>query len=126
MKKYAAIFLGIVIILVFIYAKSSVPDKKEQSAATKTYEESLILLTEKGFEPSEMTIKAGTAARWRNNTLSDASVNSDDYPTNKIFPGLNLGKFRTEQTLVYIFTKAGIYKYHDHLHPSRKGTIIVK
>jgi hypothetical protein len=89
-------------------------------------EESLVLLSDSGFAPKEITIKIGMAVRWRNGTSTEASVNSDNYPTNRLYPEINLGRFKTGQTLVHIFTKAGTYTYHNQLDSSETGTVIVK
>jgi hypothetical protein len=89
-------------------------------------EESLVLLSDGGFAPKEITIKTGMAVRWRNGMNTEASINSDNYPTNRLYPELNLGRFKTGQTLVHIFTKAGTYTYHNQMNKDQTGTVIVK
>ena len=86
----------------------------------------VVTLTKDGFAPSSITIKTGTLIQWINKSGQDASVNSDDHPTHKLYPSLNLGIFPNESGVSLIFDKSGTYKYHDHLHPERNGTIIVE
>lgn len=86
-----------------------------------------IKLTNSGFVPSKIIINKGTAVTWTNESSSDnASVSSDDYPTNTKFPELNLGKFAIGTSLAHIFTTAGTYTYHNQFNPTDTGTIIVE
>jgi plastocyanin len=89
-------------------------------------QENVITLSKSGFSPDTITIKTDTAVRWKNAKGEDASVNSDDHPTNKKYPFLNLGKFKDGQTLVYIFKNKGTFTYHNYFNPDEKGTIIVE
>lgn len=85
-----------------------------------------VTLTRDGFKPQTVTLAVGGAVRWSNQSGSNnASVNSDDYPTNRLFPELNLGKFSAGSTLVHIFTHAGTYTYHNQFSHTQTGTIIV-
>ena len=86
-----------------------------------------VTLTKNGFTPSKIEIHKGTAVRWINNSGTDnASVNSDDYPTNQRWPELNLGKFNNGAGLAHIFTSTGTYTYHNQFKPKQKGTIVVE
>lgn len=88
-------------------------------------EENLVLLTSEGFVPKETKIRVNSAVRWRNNLDADASVNSDNYPTNRLYTELNLGLFKSDQTIIHIFKKPGVYTYHDQFHPENKGSVTV-
>lgn len=136
----------IVIILVAILAggvffyikKRSTPapqvqiPKIETTTAPTTAQENpvatqnLVTLTTDGYSPQTLTIKVGTTVTWLNNSGDVATVSSDPHPTHTDFPALNLGKFSNGQKLTLTFDKAGTYKYHNHLNPSQKGTIIVQ
>lgn len=116
---FVAVILGMV-----IWNRRKVQPKVLSENAV--VEEVRVVLRDDGFDPADVTIKAGTAVRWVNNTSSaQASINSDDYPDNKLYPELNLGKFQKDQSLVHIFNTAGTYTYHDHFNPDRKGTVKV-
>lgn len=86
-----------------------------------------VILTDNGFSPSEITIKKGTAVQWENDSSSaSASVNSDEYPTNKLYPGLNLGKFNKGSTIIHVFTSSGNFTYHNQFNPQQTGKISVE
>lgn len=83
-------------------------------------------LTENGFEPSEVTVKKGSAVRWVNTTGEDGTVNSADHPNHQKYRPLNLGVFAPDQTLVLIFNDVGEYEYHNHFSPENTGKVIVE
>lgn len=85
-----------------------------------------VSLTDDGFVPSEITVNAGEAVVWTNNTKEDASLNSDDHPTHKKYPLLNRGTFAPGGTVQVIFNEQGTHTYHDHFNPSKQGSVIVK
>lgn len=82
--------------------------------------------TANGFTPPTVTIKSGMAIIWINQSDKTATINSDDHPTNRKFPELNLGRFAKAESLTHTFMKPGTYTYHNHLTPSQKGTVIVQ
>jgi plastocyanin len=74
------------------------------------------------FDPSSLTVKTGTEVTWTNldsvqhtvvsDTGSLAAFSSDPLPTGASYR--------------FTFTKPGTYTYHCSIHPSMKGTVIVK
>jgi plastocyanin len=88
--------------------------------------ETNITLTQSGFAPQTVTIKAGEKVVWTNNSGDVATVNSSKHPTHQDYPPLNLGQFQDGQKLELVFDKPGTYMYHDHLHPTRFGKIVVE
>jgi plastocyanin len=84
-----------------------------------------VTLNKDGFSPNEVTIKVGSAIRWKNVSGAKQTVNSDNYPTNQLHKELNFGFFTNNSTVVYIFKKPGTYGYHNQLQPTQKGKIVV-
>lgn len=84
-----------------------------------------VTLDKNGFSPSVVTIKVGSAVRWRNMSGDKQTVNSNDYPNNQLHRELNFGVFNNDSSVVYKFTKEGIYGYHNQFKPEQKGEIIV-
>jgi len=131
-KKYLGI-LGILVILlvsILIIEKhiSLYPTPTKTAPTNKRAplpKEVTITLTKNGFTPSQVTINIGSAVRWKNKSGAQETVNSDNYPTNQLHKELNFGVFSNNSSVVYTFTKPGTYGYHNQLHPSQHGKIIV-
>lgn len=136
------ILIGIIAILVVIGAAIVMTTKTNTTATppgntqiqTPTQSQTIpptvtrsdITLTKDGFSPQTLTIKVGTVVTWINASGAKASVNSAQHPTHQVYPSLNLGEFGDGSSVQLIFDKAGSYKYHDHFHPERTGTVIVE
>lgn len=128
------IVLGIFLLslLVFIVA----PKQEQQvnySKNTTATEQKLgkitiinIILTPKGFEPQEITIKKNDVIVWTNKSGKRASVNSAEYPTHRLFPVLNLGIFEDGQSVQTRILRSGEFRYVNHYIPQQTGTITVK
>lgn len=128
-KIYLIALLGVLLIgavvIGIIRARKIEEDKlKALNRDPKVF---VIVLTDKGFEPQNLTIAKGQGIRWLNRqTSGKASVNSDPFPKNTDHPELNLGQFAIGQSLVHVFDDVGEFKYHDHFQPKFTGTIEVK
>ncbi len=106
---------------------SSSPSASQAPSGSVMKEETnTITVTETGFTPPTITIKAGTKVTWMNKSGGVANVSSDFHPTHTIYPKLNLGRFDNGTTVSLVFDTAGTYKYHDHLTPSKTGTVVVE
>ena len=70
------------------------------------------------FNPSELTVSAGTTVTWTNNQGVTHTVTFDD--------GSSDMKIEAGQTVEKTFNTAGEYPYHCAIHPSMKGKVIIK
>ena len=77
------------------------------------------------FEPSTLTVKAGTTVTWTNQDSTSHQVASNPHPAHTDLPGLDSGTLSQGQTYSFTFTTKGTFGYHCHLHPSMQGTIVV-
>lgn len=90
-------------------------------AAGKTVE-----YTQNGFVPSSVTIKSGETVTWTNKDTGDLWVASGPHPIHTDYPGFDALKGSpTGGTYSFTFTKVGTWKYHNHLKPGVKGTVVV-
>ena len=89
-------------------------------------QEAAVTITSSGFEPAITNIKVGEKVVWTNKSGDAATVNSYAHPTHLIYPRLNLNDVPVNGSVSLVFDTAGTYKYHDHLNPSRTGTVEVK
>ena len=123
--------VGIVVyglIYYFLIAKKggNVYNVPSVTPSTTAIVQDTVTLTADGFSPATFTVKAGTKVTWTNSSGTNVTVNSNPHPTHTDYDPLNLGSFKDGETLSLIFDKPGTYKYHDHLNPSRFGTIVVE
>jgi len=95
-------------------------------SASPMAEAGSVTVTNDGFSPKTLTIKAGTKVVWTNKSDKTANVSSDNHPTHLLYPFLNLGSFGVGSSVEVVVEKAGTYTYHNHLNPNQKGTIIAE
>lgn len=137
MNKIFIILLVIVIVVLGGFAllkenrpKTNIPVKIVETSGIPTTAPPIKLnkvnLTVQGFEPSNLTIKVGQSVSWVNQTSKNGSVNSEDHPTHRLYPFLNLGAFPASSAVQAKFESKGTFKYHNHFIPSQKGTIVVE
>lgn len=74
------------------------------------------------FTPSQITVQKGGTVTWTNND-SVAHTVVDDLSD---VGGPNSGDIAPGQAYSFTFTKTGSFQYHDRLHTSMRGTIVVK
>ena len=93
------------------------------------------------FQPSELKIRKGDVVTWVNDTADrGAWPASAVHPTHTAYPGSAIGKCRTPERkrifdacgalgngeqYSFTFVIPGAWNYHDHLHPSVRGRVVV-
>ncbi len=83
-------------------------------------------LEDEGFTPKEITVKTGTRVIWINKSAKAGTVSSDDHPTHRLYPFLNLGEFAPDSSVQVVFDNAGTYTYHNHYNATSTGTVTVE
>jgi plastocyanin len=136
--KLAVIFVVAVVVLIAGYFVLNVVTKKNPSqnptvqnvnntkASVKYIPAQTITLTNLGFQPQTLTIKSGARIVWVNKSGVVGSVNSDNYPTNLLYPFLNFGQFNNGSSFSTVFQKPGTYTYYNFSNQTQKGKIIVE
>lgn len=105
----------------FIYSEPH-PNFFDASQVSAT--DTVIKITAQGFEPAETTIQKGQKVTWVNSSGADAWPASNPHPTHTGYPGFDPQlPMKTGQAWSFIFDKTGDWGYHDHLNPSRRGTV---
>jgi plastocyanin len=86
-----------------------------------------VRITEDGFQPQTLKVKAGTTIVWTNDDTEPHRVAANPYPSHKSLPELDSKTgFDTKGTYRFTFNKPGTFGYHDELNPGNNGTIIVE
>jgi plastocyanin len=74
------------------------------------------------FTPSQITVAKGGTVTWTNNDTTAHKV-VDDLSN---VGGPNSGDIAPGATYSFTFNKTGSFQYHCSIHPSMRGTIVVK
>ena len=96
---------------------SSTSSNSNQTAATGNIDIKNMM-----FTPSQISVAKGGTVTWTNND-STAHTVTDDLSN---VGGPASGNIQPGSTYSYTFDKAGSYQYHCSIHPSMRGTIVVK
>lgn len=74
------------------------------------------------FQPSSLTITAGTTVVWMDNSDAPHTVTSDPNAPSAFNTTSNV---TTGKTFALVFNTPGTYDYHCNIHPGMKATITV-
>jgi plastocyanin len=72
-----------------------------------------------GFNPTTLTIRAGSTVIWKNVSSVPHTVTSDDGQT------FDSGNIAVGGTFHFTFKNAGTYAYHCNIHPYMRAAIVV-
>lgn len=88
-------------------------------AAPATSATTTVQIRRAGFVPATVTINQDDSVVWRNRDTIDHQVvaNGGQFASPILDPG---------ESYTFTFRNAGTYRYHDGLHPTRRGTITVR
>ena len=88
--------------------------------------EHIVELTEKGFLPNEITIRKGDTVKFTTSRAKPFWPASNLHPTHEIFPEFDhKTPISPDESWSFKFEKAGIWKYHDHIHANFTGKVVV-
>jgi plastocyanin len=86
----------------------------------------IVLRTENGFEPAELTIKKGETVVFRPTMNELYWPASNLHPSHLVYPEFDpLRPVEPTQDWAFTFDKVGEWKYHDHLAPYFTGVVTV-
>lgn len=86
----------------------------------------VVVYTAQGFSPATTTIKKGTTVLFKNNSNNAFWPASNNHPNHNIYPDFDAKHpIIPGQNFTFTFTKDGEWPYHNHLHSTQGGIIIV-
>lgn len=92
----------------------------KKAAVTVTY-------TDSGFSPASVSVKVGDTVEWLNQGTKQMWVASAPHPQHTDYPGFDqLASTGKGTTYSFTFTKAGTWKYHNHVNVKDFGSVVVK
>lgn len=119
-----AVFVGMVVILLGLAAFAWF--SKQRTPPTKAFSSARIVLSENGFEPSEVTIKKGGTVTFTNTTERPFWPASNLHPTHGIYPEFDpLRPLKPDEEWSFTFDRIGAHNFHDHIRAYFFGKIYV-
>lgn len=82
--------------------------------------------TDSGFSPKSITVKAGAAVTFMNNSNAQIELDSDPHPQHTSFSAFNAHMLPPGKSFSFTFTTPMTLRYHNHLNASNTGTVIVQ
>ncbi len=131
--------LGAIAIIIIVGAVYSFSSPKKESLvtamdkgttvapATKGQVTATIFYTNQGFSPATIEVAGGTKVIFTNQSDEPMWVASATHPAHQILPSFDgLEGIPNGSSYEYTFSKAGAWRYHDHLNPAMRGLVTVK
>jgi len=143
MKNVIVIVIVIVIILggVWYISSNNTQEPGNQVSPAGNLVSNVVTIASSGFSPSSLTVQKGETITFKNESSQPAWPASAIHPTHTVYPGSSIAKCGTTgeagifdackgllkgEAWSFQFDIPGTWKYHDHLNPSRNGTIVVQ
>jgi len=104
------LFLGIAAVTALVFVAP---------AATASTATATVNIKRGGFSPASVTINANDSVTWKNTDTIDHQVVANGGS----FASAILG---AGKTYTHTFRNGGTFRYHDGLHPTLRGTVVVK
>jgi plastocyanin len=124
---------GVVLLLIVLLAVVSLANHhkspKPATATTVTtpaVQLAHVQLTATGFVPATITIPKGVTLDWQVSDTASHIIASDPFPQDNSLPALKSHQLTQGASYHYRFTSPGTYSYHDDLHPTLNGVVVVK
>lgn len=129
----AAIVGGLVILVAgatfLLYPMTDRKTVKTDSTAQTTSESPLnsitIVFTDSGFERSSYSARKGQTVTVKNQSSSELEFASDEHPTHRQQPELNIAATAPGESTTFTPTKTGAWGFHDHIRSQFTGELIV-
>lgn len=109
-------------------AASDTTDSADSTATESTdgtAETATITFTDNGFTPTTLTVKKGTVVTVVNTSSHSVQFSSDDHPTHREDPEINMETLAPGKSGTFTATTVGTHGFHDHIDDSKVGTLIV-
>ncbi len=87
----------------------------------------IVKYTGTGFAPAGLEIAVGETVTFVNESGNHMWVASAIHPTHELLPEFDQEEGTPNGSMYsFTFTKTGVWKFHDHLNPGMKGSVMVK
>lgn len=120
-KTMIGVIVVVLVLLVgYIVVKNSYAPSSNQSSQTapsQTVAPNTVVIKNFSFQPSDVTVKAGSTVTWTNEDDATHTIKSS---------GFNSQELKKGDTFQFTFNTAGTFTYNCGIHPTMVGTVIVE
>lgn len=113
-----AVFVVAVVVVTVLVSHISGKQTSSQVATVR--------ITPNGFVPATLAVKAGTKVVWTNDDQTLHQITANPFPKGTDLPSLKSQILNNAQDYTYVASASGSFGYHDQLHPTINGTLVVK
>lgn len=107
--------------------KYGTPGEGREPSQNNDVHNMTIRYDEDGFTPTVLRVKLGATVTFRNDSTERLQIASNPHPTHTDYRLFNDTRARLQgESFVFTFNRLGSFGYHNHLHPSMGGTIVVE
>ena len=110
----AAFVVALVALLALVGCSGGAPSNPEVSDISTSPK---VSITDSGFSPTEVSIKAGDTVTWTNDGKIPHTVAGEGFDSGAINPGKSFSR---------VFETPGTYDYYCRYHPSETGKVTVR
>ena len=127
MKKALTLFIFVIFVVCGFYIFK--PKLKEPKFFTQDKilpTDTVVKITNKGFEPTDVSIKKGMRVVWINQISGYVWPASDPHPLHTDYPEFDPKEpLASGEVWTMKFERVGLWGYHNHMKPSQKGRVNV-
>ena len=141
------VILGLGALLLFQSQEQEQPEMMDEEVmpsspeATASQGEHVVVYSDEGYAPKELTIKKGDKVTFRSESARETWPASAVHSSHTAYPGSSIQKCESEEMLTifdacigltqgeewsFVFVQPGEWFYHDHLRPDMFGKIMVQ
>jgi plastocyanin len=104
-------------------SSSSSTSSRSSKHAKQTF---TITYTDKGFQPSFLSVRAGDVVKFRNQSPIGMWVASNPHPTHTDYIEFDAGNsVNANGEYSFTFNRVGVWGFHNHLNPNHQAVISV-
>ena len=96
---------------------STPPKTQEPATSTEESNGATIVFTDNGFAQQNYSVAAGQAVTVKNESSIAVEFSSDEHPTHRDNPELNMNALQPGQQESFTPSRTGEWGVHDHIHP---------
>jgi plastocyanin len=105
---------------------TSSPTESETTPESDAQVATTIVFTNDGFEKDSYTVKAGETVKVMNNSDTSVQFSSDDHPTHRENPEINLPTISAGESTTFTPQQKGTFGVHDHIQSQFTTTLEVQ